>query len=177
MRAWRSPFGPADLGLGLGLCRPDRGGDQLLLGPRRLELRKLGLLPDDLLRRLRFGQRTGLGGTCLGRRGLRLGLRATEGHIPRCIDLDLLGLGLLDRCLLVGGGFGHTSIAFAAGGLLLTDEFHVTGLVADRLDGERVDLQPRRGEVSLRRVLDGLLELLPIEVQFLDGQRPDDRAQ
>ena len=91
--------------------------------------------------------------------------------------LTWLGLGLADGGLLVGGGLGHPGVALAAGRLLLADQLHVAGLVADGLDRERVDLEARRREVALGRVLDGLLELLAVEVELLDGQRADDRAQ
>ena len=37
--------------------------------------------------------------------------------------------------------------------------------------------RPGRREVALGGVLDGLLELHPVEVQLLDGQRADDRAE
>src|SRR4029078_4508804 len=46
-----------------------------------------------------------------------------------------------------------------------------------RLDRERVDLEAGRREVALGRLLDGLLELLAVEVELLDGQRPDDRPE
>ena len=96
----------------------------------------------------------------------------------RCgVDLDLLGLGLADGGLLVGGRLGHPGVALAAGRLLLADELHVARLVADRLDRERVDLEAGRREVALGGVLDGLLELLAVEVELLDGQRADDRAE
>ena len=123
--------------------------EQLLLLARRLELGQLGLLAGDLLGRLGLGQRAGLGGARLGGGGLRLGLGAAQRDVPRGVDLDLLGLGLADGGLLVGGGLGHAGVALAAGGLLLADQLHVAGLVADRLDRERVDLQARRREVAL----------------------------
>ena len=143
----------------------------------RLELGELGLLAGDLLGRLRLGQRTGLRGARLGGRGLRLGLGTAQGDVPLGVDLDLLGLGLADGRLLVRGRLGHPGVALAAGRLLLADELHVARLVADRLDRERVDLEAGRREVALGRVLDGLLELHPVEVEFLDGQRADDRAE
>jgi hypothetical protein len=93
------------------------------------------------------------------------------------MDLDLLGLRFANGGLLIRGGLGHARVALAASRLLLADELHVTRLVADGLDGERVDLQAGRGEVALGRVLDGLLELLAVEVELLDGERADDRAQ
>ena len=74
-------------------------------------------------------------------------------------------------------GLRHPGVALAAGGLLLADQVHVAGLVADRLDRERVDLEAGRREVALGRVLDGLLELLAVEVELLDRQRADDRAE
>ena len=42
---------------------------------------------------------------------------------------------------------------------------------------KRVDLEAGRREVALGRVLDGLLELLAVEVQLLDRERADDRAE
>ena len=112
-----------------------------------------------------------------GRRGLRLGLGAPQRHVPRGVDLDLLGLGLADGGLLVGGRLRHAGVPFATGRLLLADQLHVAGFVADRLDRERVDLQARGREVATGGVLDGLLELLAVEVELLDGQRPDDRTE
>src|SRR5206468_10293662 len=67
--------------------------------------------------------------------------------------------------------------ALATGSLLLADEVHVAGLVSDRLDGERVNQEARRGEVALGGVLDGLLELLAVEVELLDRERSDDRPE
>ncbi|MGH2427966.1 MAG: hypothetical protein ACRDGV_03610 [Candidatus Limnocylindria bacterium] len=58
------------------------------------------------------------------------------------VDLDLLGLGLADRRLLVRAGLGHAGIALDDGELLLAEQLDVAGLVGDRLDGEGVDLQP-----------------------------------
>ena len=75
-------LGAPDLGLGLGLGRPDGAGQQLHLLARGLELGQLGLLAGDLLGRLGLGQRTGLGGTRLGGRGLRLGLGAAQRRRP-----------------------------------------------------------------------------------------------
>ena len=103
---------------------------------------------------------------------------ARRRDTSRCgVDLDLLGLRLADGGLLVGGGLGHAGVALAAGRLLLADQVHVAGLVADRLDRERVDLEAGRREVALGGVLDRLLELLPVEVELLDGQRADDRPE
>ena len=136
-------LGAADLRLGLGLGRADRGGEQLLLLAGGLELGQLGLLADDLLRRLGLGERPGLGGARLGRRDLRLGLGPPERHVALGVDLDLLRLGLADGGLLVGGRLRHPGVPLAAGGLLLADQVHVAGLVADRLDRERVDLEAR----------------------------------
>jgi hypothetical protein len=131
---------------------------------------------DDLLC-LGLGQRAGLGGTRLGGGGLGLGLGAAERDVSRGVDLDLLGLGFPDGGLLVGGGLGHPRVTLAAGRLLLADKLHVPRLVADRLDRERVDLEAGCREVALGGVLDGLLELLAVEVELLDGERADDRAQ
>ena len=170
-------LGAPDLRLGLGLGRSDRAGQQLHLLAGRFEFGQLGLLAGDLLGRLRLGQRTGLGGTRLGRGRLGLGLGSSQRDVALGVDLDLLGLGLSDGRLLVRRGLGHAGVALAAGGLLLADQLHVARLVADGLDRERVDLQSGRGEVARGRVLDGLLELLAIEVQLLDGQRAHDRAK
>ena len=148
--------------------------EQLLLLARRLELGEFGLLAHDLLGRLGLGERPGLGRAGLGSCGLRLGFRPAQCDVSLGVDLDLLGLGFADCRLLVRPRFGHTRVTLAASRLLLADELHVPGLVPDRLDGERVDLEAGRGEVALGRVLDGLLELHAIEVQLLDGQRADD---
>ena len=170
-------FGPADLRLGFGLGRPDRAGQQLHLLAGGLEFGQLGLLAGDLLGRLGLGQRSGLRGASLGGRRLRLGLGAAQGDVALGVDLDLLGFGLADGRFLVGGRLRHPRVPFAAGGLLLADQVHVAGLVADRLDRERVDLETGRRKVALGGVLDGLLELLAVEVELLDGQRADDRPQ
>ena len=113
----------------------------------------------------------------LGRRGQGLDLGLAERDVALGVDLDLLRLGLPDRGLLVGGRLGHPRVALAAGGLLLADEVHVADLVADRLDREVVDRQAGRREVAPGGALDLLLELLPVVVQLLDGQRADDRAE
>ena len=155
----------------------DGGGDELLLLAGSLELGQLGLLAGDLLGRLGLGERTRLRGPRLGCGDLGLGLGSTEGNVALGIDLDLVRLGFPDGGLLVGRGLGHPRIALATGGLLLADQVHVARLVADRLDREGVDLEPGRREVALGRVLDGLLELHPVEVELFDRQRADDRAE
>ena len=163
--------------VGLGLCGTDGRGDQLLLLAGGLEAGQLGLLARDLLLGLRLSERPGLGGARLGRGDLRLGFGAAERDVALGVDLDLVRLGLPDRGLLVGRGLRHPRVALAAGGLLLADQLHVARLVANRLDRERVDLEAGRGEVTLRRFLDGLLELLPVQVQLLDRERADDRPE
>ena len=116
-------------------------------------------------------------GARLGRRDLRLGLGPAKRHVPLGVDLDLAGLGLADGSLLVCCRLRHPGIPLATRRLLLADELHVARLVTDRLDRERIDLEPGRREVALGGVLDGLLELLPVEVQLLDRERADDRPE
>ena len=170
-------LGPPDLGLGIGLRGANGRGDQLLLLAIRLELGQLGLLAGDLLLRLRLGERACLGGAGLGGGDLHLGLGPADRDVAIGVDLDLVRLRLANGGLLVRAGLRHPGVSLPAGRLLLADQVHVAGLVADRLDRERVDLEPGRGEVALGGVLDGLLELHSIEVQLLDRERADDRPE
>ena len=170
-------LGSPDLRRRLRLRRPDDRRDQLLLLARGFQLGQFGLLSDDLLGRLGLRQRTCLRGSGLGSRGLGLRLRAAQGDVPLGIDLDLLGFGFADGGFLVCRGLGDARVTLATGRLLLTDQVHIPGLVADRLDRERIDLQAGRRQVALGGILDSLLELHPVQVQFLDGERAHDGAQ
>ena len=127
--------------------------------------------------RLGLGQRPRLAGTRVGGRGLRLDLRAPKRDVPLGLDLDLLGLRLADRGLLVRTSLGHARVALDHRQLLLAHEVDVAGFVVDRLDRECVDLEAGGREVALRRVLDLLQQLLAVHDQLLDRQRADDGAE
>ena len=163
----------------LGVGGAAHGGVQLALGQGGLPLRDELLLREDLL--LAGGGLERSGRRRQGLRAVRLGEDLRLPQVERALVVGHLGLGV--DPLLLGQparlGLGDLGLAADRGGRRAAhvEDVRAAAVVADLLDGERVEAQPLRAQ----RPGDGLEHLLgerlAVPDDLLHGQVADDGAQ
>ena len=160
-----------------GVGRTAHGDEQLGFFLVRVQFDDLRLLDDDLLARLRVGERSGL-------------LRQRRGFVDFRLETGLLDLAValrlrFERCrlllalgrFLIGLRLRDARVALHRRGVRLGEVVDVARRVVDLLNLQRVDDQPELLHLGAGRTARRFGELVALADQIFDGERAADCAQ